>query len=146
MRCITIRQPWATLIAIQEKRFETRGWMTRYRGELAIHAGKQIDKEVCREEPIRSLLAAHGLTAEVLPTGAFVAVCRLADCHPVLDNDGETAILGQRERIVNGQEYGFGDFAIGRYAWELTEMHKLQEPVPAVGKQGIWNWAGNLGI
>ncbi|MFD1175163.1 2-oxoglutarate dehydrogenase E1 [Paenibacillus puldeungensis] len=144
MRCITIRQPWATLIAIQEKRFETRGWVTRYRGELAIHAGKQLDKAICQKEPIRSILAAYGLTIDGLPTGAFVAVCRLVACQPVLENDGETAILGHSERIITGQEYGFGDFATGRFAWELTEIRKLQEPVPAIGKQGLWNWDGKL--
>lgn len=44
MRCITIRQPWATLIALGEKEFETRSWRTAYRGELGIHAGMRIDK------------------------------------------------------------------------------------------------------
>ncbi|WP_409175497.1 hypothetical protein [Brevibacillus fortis] len=32
MKAITIHQPFATLIALGEKRFETRGWATRYRG------------------------------------------------------------------------------------------------------------------
>ncbi|AIQ47707.1 hypothetical protein R70723_18755 [Paenibacillus sp. FSL R7-0273] len=28
MKAITIKQPWATMIVIGEKRFETRGWLT----------------------------------------------------------------------------------------------------------------------
>ncbi|GIP49646.1 hypothetical protein J53TS2_32370 [Paenibacillus sp. J53TS2] len=39
-----------------------------------------------------------------------------------------------------GQEYRFGDFAPGRYAWELAELRPLLEPIPALGKQGLWNW------
>lgn len=143
MRCITIRQPWATLIAIGAKRLETRSWRTIYRGELGIHAGKQIDRKACETEPIRSLLLAHGYSsADQLPMGAIVAVCRLNDCLSVRSNSGETAWLGVGLRRLEaaGQEYRFGDFAPGRYAWELTELRPLPEPIPALGKQGLWNW------
>lgn len=143
MRCITIRQPWATLIAIGAKRLETRSWRTNYRGELGIHAGKHMDRKACETEPIRSLLLAHGYSStEQLPVGAIVAVCRLNDCLSVLSNNGETAWLGGGERRLEavGQEYRFGDFAPGRYAWELTELRPLLEPIPALGKQGLWNW------
>lgn len=144
MRCITIRQPWATLIAIGEKRYETRGWKTNYRGDLAIHAGKQVDKAACNAEPIRSLLAAHGYTGDNLPTGAVVAISRLNACYPVLQDDGETALLDGGDNVITatGQEYGFGDFAPGRYAWELTDLRRLPDPFPATGKQGLWNWEG----
>ncbi|WP_244268318.1 ASCH domain-containing protein [Paenibacillus barengoltzii] len=142
MRCITIRQPWATLIAIGDKRLETRSWRTNYRGELGIHAGKQVDRKACETEPIRSLLAEHGYrTVDQLPMGAIVAVCRLNDCLPVVQNDGRTAWLeaGERRLEAAGQEYRFGDYALGRYAWELTELRRLREPIPALGKQGLWN-------
>ncbi len=38
MKCISLIQPWATLIIHGAKRFETRGWRTLYRGPLTIHA------------------------------------------------------------------------------------------------------------
>jgi hypothetical protein len=44
MKAITIIQPWATLIALGEKKFETRSWTTKYRGPLAIHAGMKWGK------------------------------------------------------------------------------------------------------
>lgn len=47
MKAITIKQPWATLILLKEKQFETRSWQTKYGGSIAIHAGKSIDKEAC---------------------------------------------------------------------------------------------------
>ncbi len=37
---LTIRQPLASLIALGEKKVETRPWTTRHRGEILIHAGK----------------------------------------------------------------------------------------------------------
>lgn len=45
MRCLTLTQPWATLVAIGAKRIETRSWSTSYRGPLAIHAGKKWTRE-----------------------------------------------------------------------------------------------------
>jgi hypothetical protein len=56
MKAITIIQPWATLIAFGEKEFETRSWATNYRGNLAIHAGRKIDKEAFRQPAIISAL------------------------------------------------------------------------------------------
>jgi hypothetical protein len=54
-------KPWVKLIALGEKQFETRSWATNYRGELAIHAGKKIDKEACRQPVIVSALNKHGI-------------------------------------------------------------------------------------
>ena len=45
MKVITIKQPWATLIAKGYKEYEFRTWKTKYRGEILIHAGKGIDKK-----------------------------------------------------------------------------------------------------
>ena len=46
MKALTLHQPWATLVAVGEKRIETRSWSTDYRGPLAIHAGKARPFEV----------------------------------------------------------------------------------------------------
>ncbi len=45
MKVITIKQPWATLIAEGYKEYEFRTWKTKYRGDILIHAGKGIDKK-----------------------------------------------------------------------------------------------------
>ena len=37
----------------------------------------------------------------------------------------------------------FGDFSVGRYLWFLKDVVKLDEPIAAVGRQGIWNWEIN---
>lgn len=139
MKAITVRQPFATLIAIGEKENETRGWATKYRGPLAIHAGLKVDRDACEREPIKSTLAEHGYNAGNLPTGAIVATCNLSDCTQVIANFGTDALLSNGE-IVEGNEILFGDFSQGRYAWVLTDRRFLEEPIPAKGQQGLWNW------
>jgi len=39
IRALTVRQPWAHMIAHCGKTVENRGRQTRYRGQVAIHAG-----------------------------------------------------------------------------------------------------------
>lgn len=146
MKAITIHQPWATLIALGEKQFETRGWATKYRGPLAIHAGKKVDKVACEAEPIRSVLAKHGYTADNLPTGAVVAIANLSECWAVGEDyqSGMPTLFngeGGTTKNIGLQEDSFGWFEPGRYAWEMTDVRRI-DPVPAKGQQGLWNWGG----
>lgn len=45
MKALSIRQPWAWLIAEGIKDIENRTWKTDYRGKLIIHASKLWDQE-----------------------------------------------------------------------------------------------------
>lgn len=141
MKALTLIQPWATLLAIKAKGNETRSWATKYRGPLAIHAGKKIDKEVCNQELFKSVLAAHGYTADNLPTGCVIAVCNLSDCVLVRRENYDNAELADG-RIVKDNEYYFGNYTPGRYAWKMEDMKMLDKPVPAKGALSLWEWSG----
>lgn len=145
MKAITIHQPWATLIALGEKRFETRGWATKYRGPIAIHAAKKVDKAVCQKEPFRSVLANHGYTADNLPTGAVVATANLKEClRIVTPGTGQVAAYRDADDAmipIDGHEKIFGWFDRGRFAWQMTDVKEIN-PVPVKGHQGLWNWGG----
>ncbi|MNO23015.1 ASCH domain protein [compost metagenome] len=147
MKAITIIQPWATLIALGEKRFETRNWATKHRGQIAIHASKKINKAACREPEIKAALARHGYTVDNLPTGVVLAVTELEECWEVsrclrgdivLEKDGGNTM---REDPISKNEEAFGWYDPGRYAWEMADVRRLPEPIPAKGQQGLWNWA-----
>ena len=43
IRCISLWQPWASLMARGHKYFETRSWDTKIRGEVWIHAAKSVE-------------------------------------------------------------------------------------------------------
>lgn len=149
MKAITIKQPWATLIAIGEKKFETRSWPTRYRAQIAIHAGKKVDKAACMAEEIRSVLAKHGYgSPEDLPTGAVIAVGELTACYQIQSfSEGEQdVILAHNDEFVHlsaerdALEICFGDYSEGRYAWEIRHLNKLALPIRCKGKLGLWSW------
>lgn len=97
MKCISLWQPWATLMAIGAKKIETRVWPTNHRGPLAIHAAKKRPSEIpglldairadwphwsdalrrdgCVLDDERKIIGLGGL-----PYGAIIAVVHLDDC------------------------------------------------------------------
>lgn len=140
-KAITVWQPYATLIALRLKRFETRGWQTKYRGPLAIHAAKKIDYEACEHELIKSALAKHGYTVDNLPTGAIIAYSELKDCHEIgkVDTWDRIADYKWTDGCIWGDEFEFGWYEEGRFAWEIVDVRQI-EPIPAKGQQRLWNW------
>lgn len=139
MKVISLIQPWATLIALGEKTIETRSWKTSFRGVLGIHASKTIDKKACEIEPVKSILAKHGYTATNLPTGAILATTKLVGCYRMIDDSGQEAKLAN-DQIVTGKEYLFGDYTPGRWAWDLRNVERFPNPIPAKGKLRIWEY------
>jgi hypothetical protein len=156
VKTLTLTQPWATLVAIGRKTFETRSWSTNYRGPLAIHAGKGTAeftprelRELCNREPFKSVLAEAGYegralqTWDLLPRGAIIAVCDLVDCIPT-DSQGKRAHWYETPRLSVGEpERSFGNFGPNRFAWKLANVRRLREPLPARGALGLWDheWA-----
>lgn len=81
MRALTVRQPWAWQIINQGKDVEnrSRNIAGKYRGQVAIHAGLQPDKEALRMLPAR---APDWVTApRVFDYGVILGVVDLIDVH-----------------------------------------------------------------
>jgi len=146
MKCLSLTQPYASLVAIGAKRIETRSWATHHRGPLAIHAAKGLGaiggleglKDLCQTPPFCDALLAAGIHfATDLPLGAVVAVCTLVTCIR-LDDD-----LTVRDALLLSDaphERAFGDYTVGRFAWILADVRPLPEPVPARGSLHLWEW------
>ena len=130
MRGLTIHQPSANFIADGDKQYETRSWRTSYTGLIAIHASKN------HEETEYSGIALDG------PFGAIVAVCRLKGCIPTETmlqvESGDLNLHPNWPPITEAERY-VGNWSPGRWAWALTDVVKLSQPVPLRGYQGLWN-------
>lgn len=122
MKAITLHQPWASLMAAGIKTIETRSSPTAYRGPLAIHAGKQM----AFDDYLLELLHSDGFE---LPRGGVLCIVELFEVVPT-----ETI------RGLSKEEYAFGDFSDGRFAWRTRMLEVFKEPIPARGLQGLWNW------
>lgn len=63
LRTLSVLQPWASLLILGQKQYETRTWATDFRGLLAIHASARFTEEqraLAREEPFCAALAGSG--------------------------------------------------------------------------------------
>lgn len=163
MKAITLTQPWATLVAIGAKHIETRSWATSYRGPLVIHAGKGLGpvggktglKGLVANEPFLTALQAWHPNTVVrpdywLPFGAIVATCELASIAEIMSDCLWTTrngklVKGGRMPLPDEMERSFGDYTpFGRYAWMLTNVQPLPNPIPAKGALSLWEWEGTL--
>lgn len=140
LRAITVHQPWATLLALGIKRFETRDWPLLLRGPIAIHAGKRLTED---GELAFSWLQNRGVNLGVarlgdLPRGAFVGLAEVLYCYAAafLVDKGRH-LLRQQARDVE-LELHLGDFSAGRHCALLGNPRPLAAPVPCRGYQRVW--------
>lgn len=130
--CLSIYQPWAQLIALGEKRFETRTWMAGWhRGLLGIHVSKRWTHEeryFLTQPFYRDALARHGYGNGELPRGCLLAVVNLRAIFHVED----------MRHDLTPQEEAFGNYADGRWAWLMENARLLPEPIPMNGKTGLF--------
>jgi hypothetical protein len=133
VRCISLWQPWASLMACGAKFVETRSWNTMARGEVWIHAA--LNREGLAEARADAVVA--GVMAmrlgvaveeweEKLPFGALVGKGVL-----------QVAIPGPRCAALYPGQVPFGNFARGRFGHVYKGLEAI-EPVPMRGKQGFF--------
>ena len=104
MKAITIWQPWASLIAIGAKQYETRSWETKYRGPIAIHAAK---KDPCKMpilvEPFETVLNEElekaGQAFSLLPTGRIIATAELVNCWRIVYHPGTNVDIAKHIEV-----------------------------------------------
>jgi hypothetical protein len=127
-KALSLWQPYATLILLGAKQYETRHWKTDYRGPLAIHAAKRWTREEL--DTIAKPAFSTALGDAKLPLGAVLGIVNLVDVVPV------EKLIGKLSR----QERDFGNYELGRYAWKLEVVEVFAEPISTKGAQGIFTW------
>lgn len=140
MKVLSVRQPWAWAIIHGGKNVENRDWPTKFRGRLAIHAGKQFDigKHDWQDylqgeygEPWASMAQTYSkeLLAyrSVVRFGAIIGTVEVYDCVPDTQCDSPWKADG----------YQF-------YCWLLRHPVALREPIPMAGRLGLWDIPDSL--
>ena len=128
MKVITIKQPWATLIAKGYKEYEFRTWKTKYRGDILIHAGKGIDKEAMNRF--------NDLNLDY-PKGCIIAKAKITDCIYVDDNF--------RKKVIpkNPNVYkGLNKAEWKGYGFKIEEVEEIK-PIETNGKLSLWEYDYN---
>lgn len=126
MKAITIKQPFASLIAAGLKEYEFRTWKTKYRGEILIHAGKGVDKKAMKKFKHLNL---------EYPSGCIIAKVTLSDCIKV--DDELRKKLSERNAEIYSSIIKHTEWE--GYGFKLENIVKT-EPIPAKGKLSIWEF------
>lgn len=121
MKALSFRQPWAELVLQGRKTMDLRTYSTRYRGRLAIHASRTIERDSCLQ---------YDLDPANLEAGGIVGTVELVDVV-LLD---EAAYNAHRDAHLAGRRY-----REGMYGWILARPERLPQMVPARGRTNLFN-------
>jgi activating signal cointegrator 1 len=141
IKCLSIWQPWASLIVQGFKHVETRSWPTGHRGLLAIHASKHRMDYDERERilwmsgiPLRlkhffqDYSPAHIVSYPTLPFGKIVGSVEILNC-----------VRAEEAGALTVTQKALGDFTPGRFAWLLGGSVEFEKPIPMRGQQGLFD-------
>ncbi len=120
---LTLKNPWAHLIAHGGKTVENRSWMPHAGVDwLLIHAGKGWDHSA----DFGSFYVGDVQVSAIVATASL-----LFACDSSLNSD--TVVCG------------CGEWAMPRQChWRLGGVRALHDPVPCDGKQGLWRPSGDV--
>ena len=154
--CITLWQPFSSLIACGAKSIETRSWPPSHHligRRIAIHAAKKAGPFNLDAETATGIAKALGVgpgSWHTLPLGAVVATVKLEGAYQVQRWDRGCEIEFRRDAVAGSPqtcgislappEHLFGDYRQGRWLWMLGDIEKVEPASPAKGAQGVWMW------
>lgn len=109
MKTLSVRQPWASLIANGRKTIELRSWSTKYRGPIRIISGvsKWTGKTPYPDGP----------------RGVTLCEAELADVRPATPEDTDAAGLPPPD---------------GWFAWVLRDARPIAQ-IPIKGRLGLYD-------
>ena len=118
--CLTMHQPWASLLVAGIKKLEGRSWYCGHRGKLWIHAAaKQSSTAEVKaiEEQYRTIRGHDVEFPEYYPSSAIIGCVFVEDVLPSFENDED-----------NGSEYIF----------VCKDARSLPVPIKAKGQHKVW--------
>lgn len=127
MKTLTIKQPFASLIAEGYKEYEFRTWKTKYRGDILIHAGKSIDKEAMKRFEYLNL---------DYPTGKIIAKATITDCVEI-DDEMKKKLKELDEKVYHGAITKQRDK--NEYGFKLENVKKIT-PIEINGALSFWEF------
>lgn len=126
MKVITVKQPFASLIAAGIKEYEFRTWKTKYRGEILIHAGKGVNKKAMEKFKEYNL---------EYPSGCIIAKAEMTDCL-LIDTEARK-MLNEKNSLVYSSVINHTEWE--GYGFKLENVKKIN-PIEVKGKLNLWEY------
>jgi len=134
MKALSIKQPFAHLVATGQKTLEIRSRKTNFRGDILICSSKKVydgfvmskttyGSNLTNAKFETSRLNSNDVTTAI--TGHALAILRLVDCREMRDN-------------YEDERDSRHEFIKESFVWVL-EKPRLIKPFPVSGKLGLFN-------
>lgn len=125
---LSLLQPWASLVVMGIKRWETRGWKPMGKPErIYIHASQSKRfRDIAATDPFKKYIPDF----DRLQFGAIIGSVTLGQFYPT------QKVVSKK--IIGAEEIAFGDYAAGRVAWELGDPVEIG-PIPMRGALSLWD-------
>ena len=128
MKCLSVQQPWASLICSGIKDVENRSWrVNEAPGRILIHAGKtqrKVDDLPLFYAVIIDNASINGIMPEIddMPLGAIIGWADIVG----FEEDSDSIWAG--DKADHGSEW----------KWKIGKAGLFKEPIPYRGKQGLF--------
>lgn len=154
MKALSIKQPWASLIAHGIKDIENRTWKTKFRGTIYIHASaKKVDVDFSTEQ-ISMMLGTEllpdfqfGFVNEKFIVSAIIGEVDIIDCvinHPSIWAEKSLTIYTKpliKDKNLRGCNEALKMYNENKpiYNWVLANAKLYDKPILNVkGKLSFW--------
>ena len=131
MKCLTIRQPFASMVVFGAKVYETRTWPTDYRGPLLIHAAGTVDAQAMGQIDVLGmptiLVNADFRDQRDFPRAAIIGIVTVEGCERASDV----------YKKISFCESAWGNYGPGFFAWKLANPRPI-DPIRCGGHLGLW--------
>lgn len=138
MKCLSVWQPWASLLVHGIKNHETRSWappVALIGKRIAIHAGLSRTGLGIFAESAGALWPPSTGAAPDTCLGeplAFGCILGTAVIDSFIPTDSCLALK------VPASQKALGDWSTGRFAWLMTDHEVMESPIPWKGQQGLF--------
>jgi activating signal cointegrator 1 len=151
MKALSLNQPWATLVALGEKKIETRSWKPSRFGTIAIHASKGFPKRakaICGENYFLEAFRRLDFSPDNLPLGAIIGTVEVVGYLQSevfrFEHELHEMLFEPYGIEFTEKEKAFGDYSANRYGWILKNPRMLAKPVPCKGALSLWEVPRNI--
>ncbi|OPC36171.1 ASCH domain-containing protein [Elizabethkingia miricola] len=138
-KALSIKQPWASLIAEGIKDIENRTWKTNFRGRIFIHAStpRKFDIALTDDQTRLALPILEKAFSRNLPFGAIIGEVDIVDCvinHPSIWAE-------KSEGVFVGHTFYHKEGIKPIWNWVLANPVMYDEPILNVkGKLSFWDY------
>jgi len=123
MKCLSLKQPFADLLALGEKTIELRKWNTKFRGKFLVHASKNIDKEACERLDI---------DIDNIRKGAIIGSAFLYDVKEYKNQEEFNKDKQKHFSIISKYFDGY------KYGFLVKDARMFKKSIPYSGKLGFF--------